>query len=140
MCKPLILIVEDDEATAECLTDLLQSEGYATETLAAPGTLETLRSIRPSLILLDLVFPDSKGEDLLRALRRDRELARVPVVLLSAVPRLADLAARLPVQAHVGKPFDLEHLLETVGSLLRQVSPSEASPGLRLQPGLAREP
>ncbi len=140
MCKPLILIVEDDEATAECLTDLLQSEGYATETLAAPGTLEALRSIRPSLILLDLVFPESKGEDLLRALRRDRELARVPVVLLSAVPRLADVASRLPVQAHVGKPFDLEHLLETVGSLLRQVSPSEASPGLRLQPGLAREP
>jgi two-component system alkaline phosphatase synthesis response regulator PhoP len=137
MSKPLILIVEDDEATAECLTDLLQSEGYATEILPVPGTLEAVRSMRPSLILLDLVFPESKGEDLLRALRRDRELERVPVVLLSAVPRLADVAARLPVQGHVGKPFDLEHLLQTIGSLVQQ-PPSETS-GLRLQPGLARE-
>ncbi|MGQ9683028.1 MAG: response regulator [Anaerolineae bacterium] len=118
MAKPLILIVEDDEATAECLSDLFTDEGYATQALSSPGTLEAVRSAKPDLILLDLVFPNSKGEDLLRAVRLDRELEHLPVVLLSAVPRLADMAARLPVQGYVPKPFELDLLLDTVNNLV----------------------
>lgn len=118
MSKPLILIVEDDEATAECLSDLFGDEGYATQALSSPGALEAVRSARPDLILLDLVFPNSKGEDLLRAVRLDRDLRHLPVVLLSAVPRLADTAAKLPVQGYVPKPFELDLLLDTVNNLV----------------------
>ena len=134
MSKPLILIVEDDEATAECLTDLLRSEGYDTQTLSMPDTIEAVREARPDLILLDLVFPDSKGEDLLGAVRRDREFGGLPVVLLSAVPQLSAMAARLPVQGYVSKPFELDDLLRTVGELLRGRRPSDTSAALRWSP------
>lgn len=137
MSNPLILIVEDDEATAELLTDLLRSEGYDTQTLPMPGTLEAVRSARPTLILLDLVFPDRKGEDLLHAVRRDRDLDQVPVVLLSAVPHLADRAARLPVQGYVSKPFELDQLLQTVGNLAGWPPAPPQGTGVRLTPGLA---
>ncbi len=134
MSKPLILIVEDDDATAECLTDLLRAEGYETQTLSVPGSLETVRRARPDLILLDLVFPESRGEDLLSILRRDRELRDLPVVLLSAVPHLADAAARLPVQGFVSKPFELDHLLGTVGGLIQPACLPESQAGLRWTP------
>lgn len=138
MSKPLILIVEDDDATAECLTDLLQAEGYDTKTLPVPDAIEVVRSPRPDLILLDLVFPDRQGEDLLHAVRRDRELCRVPVVLLSAVPHLADRAAGLPVQGYVSKPFELDLLLQTIGDLTGGPSaPPGPGPGISLKAGLA---
>ena len=138
MSKPLILIVEDDGATAECLTDLLRAEGYDTQSLSAPGTVEAVRRMRPDLVLLDLIFPDSKGEDLLGAIRRDRELAGVPVVLLSAVPHLADMAAGMPVQGYVSKPFELDHLLRTVGDLIGVPCLPDAQAGLHWTPaGLA---
>ncbi len=129
--KPLILIVEDDDVTAECLSDVLSAEGYGTQVLEAPRTVEAVRSVRPDLVLLDLIFPDGKGEELLRALRGDGELTRLPVVLLSAVPRLAELAARLPVQGYVCKPFDLDVLLQTVGSAVGAPCLCGAEAGLR---------
>ncbi len=137
MNKPLILIVEDDEATAEFLTDLLHAEGYETRVLSEPDTTETVRALQPDLILLDLVFPDRKGEDLLHAVRRDRVLGHVPVVLLSAVPHLADKAAKLPVQGYVSKPFELDHLLQTIGSLAGEPLLHAPEAGVHLRPGLA---
>ncbi len=131
MSKPLILIVEDDDATAECLTDLLRAEGYDTQALSMPGSVEAVRRVQPDLILLDLVFPDSKGEDLLHALRRDHELGGLPVVLLSAVPHLAELAAKLPVQGHVSKPFELDPLLQMVADLVQSLQRTDAPAGLR---------
>src|SRR5690606_37357979 len=88
--RPLILIVEDDDVTAECLEDLLAAEGYATQIMHTPRAVETVRGVQPDLVLLDLIFPDSRGEELLQALRREGDLANVPVVLLSAVPHLAE--------------------------------------------------
>ena len=99
-----------------------------------PDTIEAVREARPDLILLDLVFPDSKGEDLLGAVRRDREFGGLPVVLLSAVPQLSAMAARLPVQGYVSKPFELDDLLRTVGELLRGRRPSDTSAALRWSP------
>ena len=130
--RPLILIVEDDDVTAECLEDLLSAEGYATQIMHTPRAVETVRGVQPDLVLLDLIFPDSRGEELLHALRREGDLANVPVVLLSAVPHLAERAARLPVQGHVSKPFELDVLLRTVGELAG--GPCRAQGDLRWAP------
>lgn len=137
MNKPLILIVEDDDATAEFLCDLLQSEGYDTHTLSSADVDGAALATRPSLILLDLVFPDSRGEDLLQAVRRDRELGNTPVVLLSAAPHLDVTAAHLPVQGYLGKPFELDLLLRLVNSLVARPALPEAANGFRWpSPGL----
>lgn len=121
--KPRILIVEDDDVTAECLSDLLSAEGYAAGILEMPRSVEAVRRAQPDLVLLDLIFPDMRGEEILRALRGEDDLAGLPVVLLSAVPHLAERAAALPVQGYVAKPFELDVLLRTVGDLLGQAEP-----------------
>jgi DNA-binding response OmpR family regulator len=133
MSKPLVLVVEDDDATAELLTDLLHAEGYDARTLSTPKGVDAVRCARPDLILLDLIFPDSKGEDLLLDLRRTADLSDLPVVLLSAMPHLADAAAQLPVQGYVSKPFDMDHLLCTIGRLLWRPA-AEAPSDLRCSP------
>jgi len=122
-----IVIVEDDQVTAECLSDLLTAEGYTAHILEAPRTVETLRQAQPDLVLLDLILPDVPGEELLYALRAENDLARLPVVLVSAVPHLSDRAAALPVQGYVAKPFEIDVLLRTVADLLGEA-------GLRTAP------
>jgi len=131
MIKPLILIVEDDDATAEFLSDLLRSEGYDTQTLPTARMADPALALQPDLILLDLVFPDSHGEDLLQAVRRDHNLGGTPVVLLSAVPHLDTTAARLPVQGYLSKPFDLDLLLHMVDSLIEHHPLPEPGAGIR---------
>lgn len=125
-----ILIIEDDDVTAECLSDLLASEGYTAEVLPAPRTVEAIRQAQPDLVLLDLILPDTGGEDLLRGLRAASDLANLPVVVLSAVPRLAERAASLPVQGCVAKPFELDVLLHTVREALGQAELRAPSPNL----------
>mgnify|MGYP005838030263 CR=1 FL=1 len=141
MSKPLILIVEDDDATAEFLTDLLSTEGYDTQTLRTPHEAEAVRALWPDLVLLDLVPNDAGTEKLLHDLQREGEFTAPPIVLLSAAPRLAEAASRLPVQGCLSKPFDLDLLLQTVANLLgsrRSVGPQRSAqlPQTGLAPGV----
>jgi len=126
-----ILIVEDDDVTAECLCDLLAAEGYTPQVLQAPRTVEAVRQAQPDLVLLDLILPDTEGEEILQALRSASDLANLPVVLLSAVPHLAERAATLPVQGYVAKPFELDVLLHTIGDLLSRAGLCAARPRLQ---------
>ena len=82
-----ILIVEDDADVEEAMREILEGEGYPI--LSAANGEEALRILaekpRPRLILLDLMMPVMNGWELLRALRESAKLARIPVVVVSAV-------------------------------------------------------
>jgi CheY-like chemotaxis protein len=80
-----ILIVEDDELQRELLRSILELAEY--EVLEAEdGTmaLEMARSERPDLIVTDNYMPGLDGLGLIEAVRKDPELRRIPVVLLTA--------------------------------------------------------
>jgi CheY-like chemotaxis protein len=106
-----ILIVEDDSDLRDMMSQLLTLEGYLPAS-AANGreALEYLREGHaPDLILLDLMMPIMDGWEFRREQERDPELARVPVVVLSALDehRAGDLHA----QAFLKKPLDFDRLL-----------------------------
>jgi len=126
-----ILIIEDDDVTAECLSDLLTAEGYAAQILQPPRTIDAVRQAQPDLVLLDLILPDTSGEEVVRALRAEADLASLPVVLVSAVPHLDERAAALPVQGYVAKPFELDVLLRTVAEAVGQGGLCPAPPNLQ---------
>ena len=111
----LVLVVEDDAATAEALSELLRLRGYQ-PAVSRNGqeALDRLRSgARPCLILLDIMMPVKNGWDVRDELLADRELAAIPVVVVtadvSAVARAASL--RVPL---LPKPIDPAELFATV--------------------------
>jgi CheY-like chemotaxis protein len=111
-----VMVVEDDQAIRESLTEVLVEEGFAV-TWAANGAeaLDLLRGARaPRLILLDLMMPVMDGWEFRRALRQDTALARIPVVIISAEHALPQKASALAVDGYLAKPFRLEALLSTV--------------------------
>ena len=107
-----LLIVDDEVAILEALTDILSVEGYDVATAAngAEGLQQVGRQ-RPDLILLDLMMPVMDGQEMLRRLKDDASLRTIPVVVMSA-GRVTK--AELQGSPFLPKPFELDDLLDTV--------------------------
>jgi DNA-binding response OmpR family regulator len=110
-----ILVVEDEPALRSLMVSFLESEGFRVEA-AGDGieALEILGRVRPALMLLDLMMPRMDGAELITTLRKRTPAWNIPpIVMLSAVPQLAQTATRLGVD-YLAKPFDLEVLLDKI--------------------------
>ncbi len=113
-----VLVVEDNEATREALSLLLQTAGYTTaEATDGRAALAYLRAHEPpGLVLLDLMMPVMDGWEFLRERRKDPALARVPVVLCTATAGLESSAAwALGANDVLHKPANPDDLLATAG-------------------------
>ncbi|RKG80446.1 response regulator [Corallococcus exercitus] len=110
-----LLLVDDDAAIADALSELLVDEGYTVVT-AANGA-EALRYLRanvaPSLILLDLMMPVMDGYAFREVQREDPALSHIPVFILSA-GHLGDRVRSLGVAGVFKKPLLLDALLAAI--------------------------
>ena len=116
-----ILVAEDDPVTRRFVVTLLEERGY--EVLVAEDgehALATARAIQPDLILSDLVMPYRDGYEVLRAIRVDPRLSRIPVLILSMRDREEDIVRGFEQGAdeYVVKPFNARELLARVRRLL----------------------
>ena len=112
-----ILVVDDERNIREVVAAVLQDEGYDVRTaINGRRAIELLREGRPALILLDVQMPELDGREVLRWARAQPALADTPVVMMSSA-LWADVGDP-QATAFLPKPFDLDHLLSTVGRLL----------------------
>lgn len=120
-----ILIVEDSLTQAMLLKHLLEDKGYQVTT-AASGTeaLETLKRFTPRLIISDIVMPEMDGFELTRAIKRNKEIADVPVILLTSLSDPEDVIRGLEakVDFYLTKPYNEEFLLSKVASVVSNQS------------------
>lgn len=109
-----VLIVEDDADLREMMAQLLSLEGFEAFTVANGREALQYLSSRPTpdVILLDLMMPVMDGWEFRRQQQQDPELARVPVVVLSALDQ--SRAVDLQAQAFLKKPLDFDRLLALV--------------------------
>jgi CheY-like chemotaxis protein len=109
----VVLVVDDDESIRETLRMALELENYSTA-LAGDGAeaLDWLhQNPPPKLILLDLMMPVMDGWQLFDHLKHDDQLARIPVVVITAFGRDLGSVGQLPV---LKKPIDLRDLQRAV--------------------------
>ncbi len=111
-----ILIVEDDAALREALGQVLADEGYglasARDGLEAVNYLK--KGNRPDVILLDLSMPVVNGWEFRMFQKRDPELARIPVVIITAGDDSREEVAWLEPSDLIHKPVDLTRLLSVL--------------------------
>jgi CheY-like chemotaxis protein len=114
-----ILVVDDDYDIRSVVDDLLTGEGYDVRT-AGNGrqALEMLAIWRPGVILLDLSMPEMNGWTFLAHQQADPELARIPVVVMSAHYNLKAGGSLSSAAAVVAKPFDVDRLLDLITTLI----------------------
>ena len=123
-----ILLVEDDPDTARLLTKALEGSGYRV-TAVDTGTeaRSIIEHVRPDLILLDLMLPDTDGLVLTTALKT---LTKAPIIICSARQEQVDrvLGLKLGADDFVPKPFDLDELEARIEAVLRRVSRVRETP------------
>src|SRR5512137_1920648 len=115
-----VLIVEDDRTLLEVLRYNLSKEGFEvlTATDGAAG-LDTARSTKPDLVILDVMLPKMDGYEVCRILRPE---TTVPIIMLTAKTEETDRVVGLEVGAddYVTKPFSMRELMARVRAMLRR--------------------
>jgi CheY-like chemotaxis protein len=112
-----ILVVDDEQDVRKFLSAVLERRGHEVVT-AADGrqAFESVERHRPDLIILDLQMPNQTGTDFYRRLNRDKELAMIPIIVVSGLAG-RHLAVREPF-AVFDKPIDPDEFGETVDRAL----------------------
>ena len=118
----VVLVVDDDPAIREMLSDFLVLEGYSVVT--ASDGLEGLRAFEkctPSIVLLDMRMPNLDGWGFVEKLR-ERGI-KVPILAVTASRCPRRWAEEIGADGYLAKPFDLTQLLAAV----ERISPSKRS-------------
>jgi len=121
--KPLILIIEDEQAQAQILQYNLEAEGYRVK--HAPTADEGLLLIQeysPDLILLDWMLPDMSGIEVCRQIKANPDMKAIPVIMLTARGTEDDKVRGLGVGAddYVVKPHSIKELIARIKANLRK--------------------
>jgi len=113
-----VLICEDD-TNLRTLVRLALGDAYRFyEAPDGPSGLALARRIHPDVIVLDLMLPGQSGLDVLAELRADHELAKTPVIVMSAWSHSDKAAVQAGADRFVPKPFDPDELRDAVLALL----------------------
>jgi DNA-binding response OmpR family regulator len=124
-----ILVVDDDAKIVRLVRTYLERDGFTVVTAAdGPAALEAIETHQPALVVLDLMLPELDGRAVIRAVRRDEEAARTPIIVLSARSSTIDRIAGLEDGAddYLPKPFSPAELVLRVKSILRRTGPAGA--------------
>lgn len=127
LSKPLILVVEDEDALLTLLEYNLEQEGYDVLLARDGEEADSLLYERlPDLILLDWMLPKLSGIELCRRLRGRTETRNIPIIMLTARGEEADRVRGLDTGAddYISKPFSTTELLARIRAVLRRIRPA----------------
>lgn len=122
MSKEVVLVVEDEESFVEALRVGLAREGFRVE-VARDGVEAITRfdTVRPDLVLLDVMLPKASGIDVCRQIRKK---SQVPIIMVTAKSSEIDTVVGLEVGAddYITKPYRLTELVARMRAVLRRAS------------------
>lgn len=121
MEKPFALIIEDERDIVALFRHVLDLAGYRTEiVLDGMVAMEHLARITPDIVLLDLGLPGLSGTEILVRMQADERLKKIPVVVITAFPHVAQALPVTP-QLVLIKPVSIEQM----STLIRRICPTE---------------
>lgn len=132
----VIYIVEDDKNISEIESYALKNSGYQVDSFENAKTFwNRCQERKPDLVLLDVMLPDSDGIEVLKKIRRNPDLKRVPVIMVTAKSSEIDKVKGLDNGAddYITKPFGIMELISRVKALLRRMNQDEEEKQLEFQ-------
>jgi DNA-binding response OmpR family regulator len=120
--KKVVVCIEDEREMIDLVKLILGRKGF--DLVGAVGGregLETVRRLKPDLVLLDLMMPDMDGWEVYQQMKADDELKDTPVIVVTAKAQSIDKVLGLhiaKVDDYVTKPFSPQELLQSVNRVL----------------------
>lgn len=122
-----VMIIEDEADAAELFSEMMRINGFRViKMFSSAPAIPIIAQEKPDVILLDVMMPDISGLEVLRYIRREPELASIPVIILSAKSMPGDIKTGLEAGAsmYLTKPVGFQDLKQAVEKVLH-LSPSE---------------
>ncbi|WP_427968421.1 phosphate regulon transcriptional regulator PhoB [Altererythrobacter sp.] len=135
MAGAKLLLVEDDPALSELLEYRFRNEGYDVRCTPDGDEALVLASEElPDLIILDWMIEGTSGIEVCRRLRRDKQTAHVPIIMLTAREAEDDRIRGLETGAddYLTKPFSPRELLARVAAVMRRIRPALAGESIKV--------
>jgi CheY-like chemotaxis protein len=111
--KKRILIIDDERIIIDSLKYFFEDKGYEVAVdIDARNIVESARSFKPDIILLDLRLPKVGGIEACQMLSKDPQTNGIPIIIVSALVKMADIreAYKAGVVGYFTKPYDLQQL------------------------------
>lgn len=124
-----LLLVEDDPALSELLEYRFKNEGYKVRTTGdGDEALVMATEDAPDLVILDWMIEGTSGIEVCRRLRRNKQTAHTPIIMLTARENEEDRIRGLDTGAddYITKPFSPRELLARVAAVMRRIRPALA--------------
>ena len=119
MSAKKIYLLEDDPGIRDLVGYLLKANGYDVSMFETVQAFHNgLETSSPNLFILDISLPDGNGLDVSKKLAADKQLQKIPIMLMSANHAVEKQAAAAGASAFVSKPFDIKEFIREVRSLL----------------------
>src|SRR3972149_5503379 len=119
-----VVCVEDEPEMIDLIQLILNRKGF--EVIGAHGGvegLETIRRLKPDLVLLDLMMPEMDGWQVYQQLKADEKTKDIPVIVVTAKAQNIDKVLGLhiaKVDDYIPKPFSLQELVDRVDKVLKR--------------------
>ncbi len=135
---PRTLLLADDSVTIQKVVGI----SFANEDVVlltvdnGDDAIRRARETRPDVVLADVVMPGKSGYEVCEAIKRDPQLAHVPVLLLTGTfePFDEERASRAGADGHITKPFEAQALVDQVNALFAKSAAAASAPAGRPQP------
>ncbi|RZA01827.1 MAG: response regulator [Sphingobacteriaceae bacterium] len=113
-----ILVIEDDKDIRDTLVYVLEEQGYEVISSEEAKILKSLDKIKPDLILLDNWLTewksDANGQQISKQLKSNPATSHIPIVIISAVSNIQEIAEAGMADDYLRKPFNLTDIIEIV--------------------------
>ncbi len=114
-----IMILEDDEATAELIKFYLQEEGFQVAIATrGDGFMAKVKEFKPDLITLDVLLPDTDGFNIFKQLQENRRTRNIPVIFITVKEEEKERGITMGASGYIVKPFNEKELKGTIKSII----------------------
>jgi two-component system phosphate regulon response regulator PhoB len=113
-----VLVIEDDKDIRDTLAYVLEEQGYDVTSSEDAKILKSLDQIKPDLILLDNWLTewksDANGQQISKQLKSNAATQHIPIVMISAVSNIQEIAEDAHADGFLKKPFSLDDIIAVV--------------------------
>jgi CheY-like chemotaxis protein len=113
-----VLICDDEPSLRELIRISLDGPYQFVEADDGEESLEIARRVRPDVVILDMMMPRRTGLEVLNAMREEKDLSDIPVIVLTAQPATREQAERAGADVVMVKPFEPEEIAAAVEEVL----------------------
>ena len=123
LSQKTVMIIEDEPEAAELFGEMMRLSGFrVVKMFASAPAIPMISQEKPDVIILDFMMPDISGLEILRYMRREPDLASIPVIVVSAKSMPSDIKNGLEAGAstYLTKPVSFLDLKQAVEQVLKK--------------------